>query len=252
VTGAPDVDRGTTSRRVALVTGGAQGLGAAIARRLSSDGAHVVVADRDETGARRTAHEIDGDAAAVDVRDWDAMRALVDDVTARHGAIDVLVNNAARSVSRSFWEIERDEWDDVLAVNLGGTFAGCRAVAEHMRDRGAGRIVNVSSIAGQQGGINGGAHYAASKAAIIVLTKIVAAELAPYGVTVNAIAPAAVESPVLDALPAERRAAIAASLPVGRIGRADEVAAAVAYLVSDEAGFVTGATLDVNGGMLMR
>jgi 3-oxoacyl-[acyl-carrier protein] reductase len=210
------------------------------------------VADHDAAGARRTADEVAGEAAAIDVRDWAAMRTLVDDLAARHGAIDVLVNNAARSVARSFWEIERDEWDDVLAVNLGGTFAGCRAVAEHMRDRGAGRIVNVSSIAGQQGGVNGGAHYAASKAGIIVLTKIVAAELAPYGVTVNAVAPAAVQSPVLDALPEARRSEIAGSLPVRRLGRADEVAAAVAYLCSDDAGFVTGTTLDVNGGLLMR
>ncbi len=240
------------SRRVALVTGGAQGLGAAIARALAADGSLVVIADHDAAGAQRTADEVGGEAAAIDVRDWRAVSALVDDLVARQGAIDVLVNNAARSVARSFWEIEREEWDDVLAVNLGGTFAGCRAVAEHMRDRGYGRIVNVASIAGQQGGVNNGAHYAASKAGIIVLTKIVAAELAPHGVTVNAVAPAAVESPVLDALPAERREQIAGMLPVGRLGRAEEVAAAVAYLVSDAAGFVTGTTLDVNGGLLMR
>lgn len=245
-------DGASGARRVALVTGGAQGLGAVIAQRLAADGAFVVVADHDAAGAQRTADAIGGEAAAIDVRDWRAMTALVEDVVARHGGIDVLVNNAARSVARSFWEIERDEWDDVLAVNLGGTFAGCRAVAEHMRERGAGRIVNVSSLAGQQGGVNGGAHYAASKAGIIVLTKVVAAELAPHGVTVNAVAPAAVESPVLAALPAERRAEIAGSLPVGRLGRPEEVAAAVAYLVSDDAAFVTGTTLDVNGGLLMR
>lgn len=239
-------------RRVAIVTGAARGTGEAIARELARRGDHVVVADLAGQRARAVADEIGGSAAVLDVRDWDAVRSLVDATVAEHGALDVLVNNAARSVARSLWEIEREEWDDVLGVNLGGVFAGCQAAAPHMRDRGRGRIVNVSSIAGQQGGVNGGAHYAASKAGIGVLTKVVAAELAPHGVTVNAVAPAAITGPVMDALGPERQAVIAASIPVGRLGRPEEVAAAVAYLASDEAGFVTGATLDLNGGLLMR
>jgi 3-oxoacyl-[acyl-carrier protein] reductase len=121
-----------------------------------------------------------------------------------------------------------------------------------MRQAGSGRIINLTSLAGQQGGINGGAHYAASKAGIIVLTKIVAAELAGSGVTVNAVAPAAIEGPIFDAMPAERREAIAASIPVGRAGRPDEVAATVAFLASDRAAFITGTTIDVNGGLHMR
>jgi 3-oxoacyl-[acyl-carrier protein] reductase len=121
-----------------------------------------------------------------------------------------------------------------------------------MRESGFGRIVNVASIAGQAGGLVGGAHYSASKAGLIALTKVFARELAPHGITVNAVAPAAIASSVLDELPAERRAALVDSIPVGRLGRAEEVAAAVVCLASREAGFVTGATLDLNGGLLMR
>src|SRR5688500_4914532 len=150
------------------------------------------------------------------------------------------------------WEIEDDEWDDVLATNLRSVFIGCQLAGPHMRENGFGRIVNLASLAGQQGGAVAGAHYAASKAGIVVLTKIVARELAPHGVTVNAVAPAAVRTPVMDALPPERVEALAATIPVGRVGRPEEVAAAVAFLASDEAAYVTGSTLDVNGGLFMR
>jgi len=139
-----------------------------------------------------------------------------------------------------------------MAVNLRGVVAGCRAAGAIMREAKWGRIVNLASLAGQQGGINGGAHYAASKAGIIVLTKIVAAELAGSGVTVNAVAPAAIEGPIMDAMPAERQEAIAASIPVGRAGRPEEVAATVAFLASERAAFITGTTIDVNGGLFMR
>jgi 3-oxoacyl-[acyl-carrier protein] reductase len=139
-----------------------------------------------------------------------------------------------------------------MAVNLRGTLAGTRAAGEWMRSQGSGRIVNLSSLAGQQGSVANGAHYSASKAGIIVLTKIAAAELAPHNVTVNAIAPAAIESPQVDALPPERREAIAASIPLGRLGHPDEVAAAVAFLASEEAAYITGTTIDLNGGLFMR
>lgn len=241
--------------RVAVVTGAGRGTGEAIATALAAQGARVVVADVDGPAAERVAAGLGGGggvAATVDVADWAAVHALVDDTVGREGRLDVLVNNAARSVARGFWDIEPDEWDDVLAVNLRSVFAGCRAAGAHMRERGSGRIVNLASLAGQQGGVNGGAHYAASKAGIVVLTKIVAAELAGHGVTVNAIAPAAISGPILDGLPAERQAAIAASIPVGRVGRPDEVAATVAFLASDAAAFITGTTIDVNGGLFMR
>ena len=240
--------------RTALVTGAAQGIGEAIARELGGRGANVAVADLHGEGAEAVAADLGERAVALelDVRDRESFERAFAATHERFGRVDILVNNAARTVMRRFWEIEDDEWDDVLATNLRGVFIGCQLAGPRMRENGFGRIVNLASLAGQQGGAVAGAHYAASKAGIVVLTKIVARELAPYGVTVNAIAPAAVRTPVMDALPQERVEALAATIPVGRVGRAEEVAAAVAFLASDEAGYVTGSTLDVNGGLFMR
>ena len=246
-------DIGQLDGRVAIVTGAGRGLGEAIAAELDGRGATVIVADVDGPAAAAVAGRLQrAVAATVDVADWDAVHGLVQETVARHGRLDICVNNAARSVARGFWEIEPAEWDDVLTVNLRGVLAGCRAAGAQMRDQGGGRIINLASLAGQQGGINGGAHYAASKAAIIVLTKIAAAELAPHGVTVNAIAPAAIDGPILQAMAPERQTAIAASIPVGRVGRPEEVAATAAFLASDAAAFITGTTVDVNGGLFMR
>ena len=239
--------------QVAIVTGAGRGIGAAIASRLARCGARVVAADLDLAAAERLAS---GDdlltARRVDVADWDAVHALVAETWEREGRLDVFVNNAALTIARDFWELTPAEWDEVMAVNLRGTLAGTRAAGERMRDQGRGRIVNLSSLAGQQGSVANGAHYSASKAGIIVLTKIAAAELAPHGITVNAIAPAAIEGPQLDALPPERREQIAAAIPLGRLGDPDEVAAAVAFLASEEAAYITGATIDLNGGLFMR
>jgi 3-oxoacyl-[acyl-carrier protein] reductase len=255
MTDSPSADR--LDGRAAIVTGAGRGLGEAIAIELSGHGARVLLADIDVDAAELAAAAIRdsggaAESAALDVADWAAVHQLVADFTSRAERLDILVNNAARSVARSFWEIEPDEWDDVLAVNLRGVVAGCRAAGAIMREAGWGRIVNLGSLAGQQGGINGGAHYAASKAGIGVLTKIVAAELAGSGVTVNAVAPAAIEGPIFDALPAERQEAIVAQIPVGRAGRPEEVAATVAFLASERAAFITGTTIDVNGGLFMR
>jgi 3-oxoacyl-[acyl-carrier protein] reductase len=185
-----------------------------------------------------------------DVRELDSWERLVAEV----GPVEVLVNNAARTEMRSFWEIDVAEWDDVLATNLRGTYLGCRVVGARMRDRGRGRIVNIASVSGQGGRAATGTHYATSKAAIVALTRLAATELAASGVTVNAIAPAAIDSPLVHEFltPDRIEAMVVERIPVGRLGRPEEVAAAVAYLASDAAAFVTGATLDVNGGMLMR
>jgi 3-oxoacyl-[acyl-carrier protein] reductase len=243
--------------RNAIVTGAARGLGEAIARALAEQGARVLLADLNAEGACATAAAIDprGERAVaveVDVRDRDSIQRAFDGAVRRFGRVDILVNNAARTISRSIWEIEADEWDDVLAVNLRGVLFGCQIAGPHMREQGFGRIVNLASLAGQQGGVVAGAHYAASKAGIVVLTKIAARELAPYAVTVNAVAPAAIAGPIMDALPPERVEELARSIPVGRVGRPEEVGALVAFLASDEAGYITGATLDVNGGLFMR
>jgi 3-oxoacyl-[acyl-carrier protein] reductase len=231
--------------RVALVTGAARGIGMAIAGELASRGAEVVGADLD--GAA-----LEAGGVTLDVRSRASFAAAIEETVARHGRLDVLVNNAAITIRRPFFEIDEEEWDEVQAVNLRGTFLGCRLAGEIMRDQGRGRIVNLSSLAGQAGGLVNGAHYAASKGGILALTKVVARELAPYGVTVNAVAPAAIDGPVMAALTGDEVEALARSIPVGRLGTTGDVASLVAFLASDEAGFVTGATFDVNGGLLMR
>jgi len=238
--------------RVALVTGGARGIGEAIARALRERGVTVVLGDLSAGDASETALRIGAEAVALDVRDAESFEVAVLGTFERYGRLDILVNNAAVTIRRPFFEIDETEWDEVLAVNLRGVFLGCRIVGQLMRERGTGRIVNVSSLAGQAGSLVNGAHYAASKAGILALTKVVARELAPYGVTVNAVAPAAIDGPVMADLPPEVVEALVRSIPVGRLGTADEVAAVVAFLASDEAAFVTGATFDVNGGLLMR
>ena len=240
--------------RTALVTGAARGLGEAIARELSAHGANVVVADIDGAGAEAVAAALGERATAVtvDVSERASFERAFAFATESSGQVDILVNNAAQTVMRPFWEIDDAEWDEVLATNLRSVFIGCQIVGRHMRETGYGRIVNLASLAGQQGGAVAGAHYAASKAGVIVLTKIVAQQLAPHGVTVNAVAPAAVRTPVMDALPPERVEALAASIPVARLGRPEEIATVVAFLASDDAGYVTGATWDVNGGLFMR
>jgi len=234
--------------QVAIVTGSARGFGEAIARRLHADGYRVAVTDIDVEGAERVAGELGAQAFEHDVRElasWERLLAQLDNV-------HVLVNNAARTEFRSFFEIDLDEWDDVLATNLHGTYLGCRVVGAYLRDRGAGRIVNLASVSGQASAGRVGVHYATSKAAIVALTRRAATELASNGVTVNAIAPAAIDGPQLRAIGPERIDAMLQTIPLGRIGRREEVAALVSFLVSDDAGYITGATLDVNGGVLMR
>lgn len=244
-------------RPVAVVTGAAQGIGEAIAARFVAEGFNVVFADVNEAGAEATARDADesGDRAVaveLDVRRLDSVQACLDSAVGRWGRVDVWVNNAARTVARPFLEIEAEEWDDVLATNLRGTYFGCRVAGVHMCDRGGGRIVNLASVAGQWGRSLTGAHYAASKAGIVAVTRYAATAFAPHGVTVNAIAPAAIDGPAAAAMPADTLATYVQGIPIGRLGRPDEVAALAVFLASTEAGFTTGATYDVNGGIVMR
>ena len=243
--------------QTAVITGGGRGIGEAIAARLHAAGANVVVSDIDRQLAEASAKRIAGSGdralgAESDVRDRESLQRLFSDSIARFGKVDLMISNAARTVSRSFWEIDDDEWDDVLRVNLRGVFIGCQIAGAHMRANGYGRIINLASLAGQQGGAVAGAHYAASKAGIIVLTKIVARDLASRGVTVNAVAPAAISGPIMDSLDAETIGNLERMIPVGRVGLPSEVADIVAFLASREAGYITGATFDINGGLFMR
>ncbi|HKO25997.1 MAG TPA: SDR family NAD(P)-dependent oxidoreductase [Solirubrobacteraceae bacterium] len=243
--------------RVALVTGAAQGIGAAVAETLFQRGAAVAVADVRVEAARQTSAAIDtaGERAVpveVDVRSRESVAGAFEAAEAALGPVDILVNNAAITAQGSVWEISPEDWDDVLAVNLRGTLLCSQIAGPAMAERGFGRIVNLASLAGQQGGTVAGAHYAASKAGILVLTKILAKELAGQGVTVNAVVPAAIRGPVMDTMPAERLAALERTIPVGRFGEAAEVAALVAFLCSADAGYITGAALDINGGLGMR
>jgi 3-oxoacyl-[acyl-carrier protein] reductase len=235
--------------RVAIVTGAARGIGEAIARRLHEDGYRVALTDIDVEGAQRVAGEIGAHAFEHDVRELGSWQRLLSELD---GEPYALVNNAARTEFRSFWEVGVEEWDDVLATNLRGTYLGCRVVGAALRERGVGRIVNLASDAGQAASGASGVHYAASKAAVVAVTRRAATELAPHGVTVNAIAPAAIDGPLAQAVLRDRLAEKLAAIPVGRLGRPEEVAALISFLVSDDAGYITGATLDINGGVLMR
>lgn len=244
--------------QVALVTGAAQGLGNIIARRLHGAGYKLVLTDRTEDMARAAAAQLDasGDTVlplALDVMQKAAFEAALAAVRERWGGLHVAVNNAAITPTTPVMQITPEEFDTVLAINLRGTFLGCQVFGAAMGAAGYGRLINVASLAGQNGGTASGAHYAASKGAILTLTKIFARELAASGVTVNAIAPGPMELPsVRAAVPPERLEKLIEMIPVKRLGNPEFVASLVVQLASAEADFATGAAWDVNGGIFMR
>ncbi len=243
--------------RIALVTGGASGIGAATARRLAAEGARVVIADLDEAGARLVAGEIDGLPVAMDVSDAASAAAGVAAAREALGPLDILVNNAGTDRFAFFVNTDPSLWDFVLGVNLRGTIAVTHAVLGEMQERGRGSIVNVASEAGRVGS-QGSAIYSAAKAGVIGFTRAVARESSRFGVRVNAVAPGPIETPLLNAAPeqlgelGERlKQGMIGSTAMRRIGQPEEVAAAIAFLSSDDASYVTGQTLNVSGGLSM-
>ncbi|NMY06181.1 SDR family oxidoreductase [Pseudomonas sp. WS 5059] len=244
--------------QIALVTGAAQGLGYAIAAQLYAAGYAMVLSDLSLVAANAAARRLDPSgervlALRLDVGcKADFEQALAATVQ-RFGALHVVVNNAAMTLATPLMQISPEEFERVTNINQRGTFLGCQVLGAYLADRGYGRIINMASLAGQNGGTATGGHYAASKGAIITLTKIFAKELAARGVTVNAIAPGPIDSPAVHAVVApERMEQLLEAIPVKRLGSADYIGRLVVQLAEQDAYFVTGATWDVNGGLFMR
>jgi len=237
--------------RVAVVTGGTRGIGAAISMRLK-DAGYKVAANYAGNEERAAAFAAQTGIAVYkfDVADYDACVAAIAKIEADLGPVEIVINNAGITRDTTLQRMSRTMWDEVIDTNLGGCFNMCRAVWEGMRTRGFGRVVNIGSINGQAGQY-GQVNYAAAKSGIHGFTKALAQEGAPKGITVNAIAPGYIDTDMVAAVPPAVLEKIVAKIPVGRLGKADEIARGVEFLVGDHAGFVTGSTLSINGGQHM-
>jgi acetoacetyl-CoA reductase len=237
--------------RVALVTGGTRGIGAAISRMLKLRGYNVAANYAGNDVAASAFKEETGIAVyKFDVSDFDAVKAAIAQIETDLGAIDIVVNNAGITRDSTMRRLDRVMWDAVIDTNLGSCFNVSKAVWDGMNTRGFGRIVNIGSINGQ-GGQYGQVNYAAAKSGIHGFTKALAQEGASKGITVNAIAPGYTDTDMVSAVPAPVLEKIVAKIPVGRLGKADEIARGVLFLIADDAGFITGSTLSINGGQHM-
>jgi len=234
--------------RVALVTGGTRGIGRAIVERLKADGVKVAAGySGNDAAAAACAKDLGVMVVKGNVGSFADAKAAAEAVTAELGPIDILVNNAGITRDGVFHKMTYEQWTEVISVNMNSAFNMTRQVIEGMRERNWGRIINISSINGQKGQM-GQTNYSAAKAGLIGFTKALAQENAKKNITVNAIAPGYIDTEMLQAVPENVLASIVANIPVGRLGRAEEIAEAVAFLAHENASFITGATLTVNGG----
>ena len=243
------------SKRVAAVTGGIGGLGSAICIALAREGRTVIAADLPGDADRATRFQRDVDGLDIhfmplDVSSFDDSGAFVRDVVQRFGTLDIVVNNAGITRDSTLRKMAREQWQQVLDVNLGSAFNLCRHAIDGMVERGFGRIVNISSVSGQSGNF-GQANYAAAKAGLHGFTMSLARETATKGVTVNSVSPGYIETAMTRAMPDAVRERTQAQIPVGRLGQPNDIARPVAFLAADDAGYITGANLPVNGGLFM-
>jgi len=246
----------THTGKCAIVTGAAKGIGLGIAARLAREGAKVALCDLNEQKAREEAEKLKTEgleaiALAVDVAKVSDLKKMAEQVYERFHGLDILVNNAGILDSSSILDMTEEAWDRVLAVNLKSVFFASQAAIPYLKKSPAPRIVNLSSLAGRMGGYETALSYSASKGGILSLTMGMARQLAPFGITVNALCPGTTQTDIITQWSAEKIAGLKARVPLGRLGSIADMAAAVAFLTGDEAGFITGLFLDVNGGMYM-
>ncbi|MCC7164992.1 MAG: 3-oxoacyl-ACP reductase FabG [Anaerolineae bacterium] len=242
--------------RVALITGASRGIGFAVARIFGAAGARLALVARDAARLEQAAEQLRGQgytvlACACDVSAETEVNSAVASVRAQFGRIDILVNNAGILQAGHITDFSAADWERMIAVNLNSAFYLSRAVAPLMIEQKSGRILNISSLTAQTGGVSGSVQYAASKGALLSFTKTLARDLAPHHITVNAIAPGQIETD-MGALSDEARARIVGMIPLGRLGTPEDIAYAALFLASDAASYITGATIDVNGGILKR
>ncbi|MFP6896502.1 MAG: SDR family NAD(P)-dependent oxidoreductase [Roseibacillus sp.] len=235
--------------KCSVITGGARGIGFAIAQRLTASGARCAIWDRDEDAAVAAAQSLDGAVpVTVDVTNTGAVEAATATTLDQLGAVDILVNNAGiAGASKKLWQCTPEEWQEVLQIDLFGVFLCCRALVPQMVERNYGRIVNIASIAGKEGNPNA-SHYSAAKAGVIGLTKSLAKETAQNGVIVNCVTPAVIETDILKQITQEHIDYMLSKIPMGRFGLTEEAAALVAWLCSEDCSFSTGAVFDLSGG----
>ncbi len=241
--------------KVALITGAAQGIGKAIALILAKNGADIVVSDINLEKAQETSREIEAIgrrsmAIKVDVSKSEEVEQMVEKIINEFGKIDILVNNAGITRDKLILRMTEEDWDAVLNVNLKGTFNCTKAVIRHMSKQKSGKIVNIASVSGEMGN-PGQANYSASKAGVIGFTKTIAREFAQRGINVNAIAPGYIETPMTDILPEKVKEELKKMIPLERLGKPEDVAQAVLFLVSEASSYITGQVLNVNGGLYM-